>query len=291
MSNILKPTRFDLYHNSLNASKEWKHWKRTFENFLEECGDNAPERFCPVVNCVSSNVYEYIEVCGTYEVINTLGGLYVKRLNEIFARHQLRTRRQSPGESLDEFLQELCKLSKQCNFKMVSADIYREEQIREAFIAGIASNQIRQRLLENSSLDLKTAFDQARTLDIAQKNSDAYISNFPAPNIAAAVNSFEEIPSEVKPLDPPLCAISNQFKRKCMFCGNGAHNRKNCPASNVTCLGVVKQVISQKFVVQVILFQKGQLLHCSNQPCVLFLMAVLQILPMLLPSLISMAIN
>lgn len=40
-------------------------------------------------------------------VINISDKLYVKTPNEIFARHLLDTRQQNPGESLDEFLQEL----------------------------------------------------------------------------------------------------------------------------------------------------------------------------------------
>ena len=179
MSKILKPARLDLDHNSPTAPKEWQHWKRTFLNFIEECGADAPDKFRSIVNFVSSNVFDYIEECTTYDqVISTLDKLYIKTPNEIFARHQLITRRQGSGESLDDFLQELRTLSKNCNFKSVSADKYREEQIRDAFITGISSNYIRQRLLENSTLDLEAAFNQARSFEIVQKTSEAYFFFF-----------------------------------------------------------------------------------------------------------------
>lgn len=77
------------------------------------------------------------------------------------------TRRQQSGESLDEFLRELHKLSKDCNFKAITAEQYREELVRDAFINGIASAFIRQRLLENKSFNLEAAHSQARTLDLA----------------------------------------------------------------------------------------------------------------------------
>ena len=48
-------------------------------------------------------------------------------------------------EKLTEFLQELQKLSKDCNLKNVTAEQYREELIRDSFINGIASPLIRQR--------------------------------------------------------------------------------------------------------------------------------------------------
>ena len=105
----------------------------------------------------------------TYESATELLDSYVKPQNEIFARHQLRTCRQ-PGQTLDEYLQRLKQLSKNGGFKPVSAEIYQEESIQDAFISGILSNAIRQRLLENKELDLDTAFTPACSLDLAQKH-------------------------------------------------------------------------------------------------------------------------
>ena len=65
-----------------------------------------------------------------------------------------------------------------CNLKSVSAGQYREELIRDSFINGLFSPIIRQRLLENSTLDLKSAFDQANALDLAQKNAKTYYAHY-----------------------------------------------------------------------------------------------------------------
>ena len=78
MSKILKPARLDLDHNSPNAAKEWKHWRRTFENFIDECGDQAPDKFRSIVNCVSADVFEFVEDCSSYDdVIAVLEKLYM----------------------------------------------------------------------------------------------------------------------------------------------------------------------------------------------------------------------
>ena len=66
-------------------------------------------------------------------VVKTLQNLYIKTPNEIFARHLLANRRQQSDESLDEFLQQLRKLSKHCNLKDVTADQYREELVRDSY--------------------------------------------------------------------------------------------------------------------------------------------------------------
>ena len=50
------------------------------------------------------------------------------------------------------------------NFKPVSAEVFHNESIRDAFINGLQSNLIRQRLLENKTLNLQAAFNQARSL-------------------------------------------------------------------------------------------------------------------------------
>ena len=84
MSKALKPLRLDLDPNSPNAAKQWKHWKRTFDNFKEEWGDTAPDRFRSIVNLFSAEVFDYVEECETYDaVIETLDRLYVKKPNKI----------------------------------------------------------------------------------------------------------------------------------------------------------------------------------------------------------------
>ena len=145
----------------------------------------------------------------------------------------LATRRQKPGETLTEFLQDLRKLSKNCNFKNVTAEQYREELIRDSFINGLLSPSIRQRLLENAHLDLKTAFDQANALDLAQKNAEAYAT--PGSVTAAAVaNSSGHQTTEIPvPDETPLTATLTS--KKCYFCGGSVHNRRNCPARNSQC--------------------------------------------------------
>ena len=125
--------------------------------------------------------------CATYdEAIQILEALSVKPTNEIFARHLLATRCQHAGETFDEYLQALKTLSKYCNFKSVTAALHREESIRSAFISGLQSSLIRQRLLENKTLYLAAIFDQARSLDLAQQNSEWYMVP-PVPSFSVPV--------------------------------------------------------------------------------------------------------
>ena len=56
------------------------------------------------------------------------------------------------------------------------------------------SNQIRQRLLENKTLDLKAMFDQARALDSAMRSSESYSVPQPVTTAATASEIVYQIP-------------------------------------------------------------------------------------------------
>ena len=102
--------------------------------------------------------------------------MYIKQKNIIFARHVLATRKQAANETIDEFLNELNKLSKNCEFETVTAEQYRQELVRDSFINGLQSNSIRERLLEYPSLTLDDASSTARSLDLAHRSSSSYVA-------------------------------------------------------------------------------------------------------------------
>ena len=197
MDKYLRPERFDVNPNSpSSASKDWLHWKRTLNSFPSSLtiNDVAEKKLDVLINLasnlVSATVYEYIASETTYDAaIKKLESLYVKPKNEVFARHQLATRKQNAGEAIDEFLQAK-QLAKDCNLKAVTSEIYREEAIRDAFITGLSSaTLIRQRLLETEELKLGTAYTTARSLDLAQRNSEQYLQNSSVAPAGADINA------------------------------------------------------------------------------------------------------
>ena len=97
----------------------------------------------------------------------------MKPKNDVYALHVLATRKQEAGESLDQYLLHLQQLGRDCTFKALTAEQARDELIRDAFINGLLSSHIRQRLLENKTLDLRTAVEQACALEAAQRHSDS----------------------------------------------------------------------------------------------------------------------
>ena len=69
MDKLLRPERLDLLPNSENAAKHWRHWLKTFENFLPELEpDHANlNKLRVLTNYVSSEVYELFSELQTYD--------------------------------------------------------------------------------------------------------------------------------------------------------------------------------------------------------------------------------
>ena len=147
MDKLLKPKDLDVLPTDSNAASVFKYWIATFESFLQavESGQAAigpsegVNRRGLLVNFLTP-VYQYTADCETYEAaVAGLKRVYVKTKNNVFARHLLATRRQLPGESLQQFLQVLKTLLKDCSYRAVTAEQYRWELIRDAFINRLAS--------------------------------------------------------------------------------------------------------------------------------------------------------
>ena len=233
---MLRPERFDVSINSSSAAQEWVHWFMTFENYISSVQDVTDhQKLQLLINFVSHSVFELIAGCTTYDdAINNLKSVYIKRKNEIYARHKLASRKQQPGESIDSFVQTLRLLSQDCNFAAVSAEDNRSEYIRDAFISGLSSTEIRQRLLENVQLTLQSAVDQARALETAKQNADLYFQ--PLEHANAIQNSI------TPQIEDKHCAAITKFSQgKCFFCGRSRHARNSCPARDAKCYGCGKQ--------------------------------------------------
>uniref|UniRef100_A0A6P7H9Z6 Uncharacterized protein LOC114348048 n=1 Tax=Diabrotica virgifera virgifera TaxID=50390 RepID=A0A6P7H9Z6_DIAVI len=157
--------------------------------------------------------------------IKILKELYIKPTNEIYARHILATRKQQINESIDQYAQQLKLLAKNCNFKAVSSEENKNGYIRDAFINGFVQSNIRQRLLEFSSLSLDEALSKSRSLEDSQKQFDTY---------NAALNYIASCSHENSE-QTTLASVQTKSGQTCYFCGHPRHPRYLCPARAATC--------------------------------------------------------
>jgi hypothetical protein len=175
MDKALKPERFTTLPTSSTATTDWKHWYHTFTNFLSSISSSKTtkcDRFRCLINCISSSIYNFIADCSDYDsAITILRDLYERKSNPICARYTLSSRHQAPNETIDEYIINLQLLARECDYKSVTADEHRQEAIRDAFISGIISSNIRLRLLESSKTSLNDIISLSRTLELAYKDT------------------------------------------------------------------------------------------------------------------------
>ena len=269
MDRLLRPKDLAIEPTSPNAEKQYLHWKVTFGNYLENSVTPVPpvteddpasaanadtvrtsnerKKRHALINTVSATIYELISDCATYDqAITTLDAAYVRPTSVVYNRHQLITTKQNAGESIDTYLHNLNRIAKTCNFDAVTAEENKNQYVRDAFINGISSPSIRQRLLENiGELTLQQACTQARALEQAQNQNAANDNN----SIAAVSDAMSEHSlgatghKKQNPKDNfgAKTNSSSSTKETCYFCGNPRHERSNCPARTDECLGCGKK--------------------------------------------------
>ena len=75
---------------------------------------------------VNAAVYETISVVASYnDAITQLERVYATNPNSIFSWYLLRSCRQQPGQSVDEFFQKLKQLCANCDFRAVTAQVHK----------------------------------------------------------------------------------------------------------------------------------------------------------------------
>jgi len=172
-----------------DGARRWQHWKRTLEYYLRRIDNISADKLDVLISLLDASVYTYIHECASYqETIDCFENIYVKPVKEVYARHKLNMCRQESEENIEEFFQRFKIFSADCNFAAVTAAQNRDAAIRDAFVAGMRSGYICQRLLEDNVRELQAAFDKVRTLDEAQKSSEEY-------RLSAQSNSLHSVGS------------------------------------------------------------------------------------------------
>lgn len=85
----------------------------------------------------------------------------------IAERHVFRLRRQNVGESLTEYSQNLKHLAATCEFGRML-----EENLRDQFVSGLASDDMRSRLFAEKDIQYKKAVELALALEAAEKHAE-----------------------------------------------------------------------------------------------------------------------
>ena len=98
-------------------------------------------------------------------VLNKFDSYCNPRSNKTIARHRFFTYRQSEGQSFNNFVTELKKLSAECSF-----DTLKDELVMDMIIVGINDGGLKERMLKEPDMTLVKAVQLGQSAEEAKKH-------------------------------------------------------------------------------------------------------------------------
>lgn len=164
------------------------------------------------------------------EVLDTFTDYFEPLKSEVFDRFCFHKRVQKPGESFDAWLVDLRSMVKTCNY---GTEAVVKSVIRDQIVLGVANDNVREKLLFESSLSLESACAIVRACE-ASSMQLGQIST----RTEAQVHGLRD--KAAKEHVPTQSSKSRgEDVNNCVNCGR-RHRRNQCPAAGVTCFACGK---------------------------------------------------
>lgn len=153
---------------------QWSSYVRRVEQFIFLNDIKDTHKVATLLTLVGDRTYNLMcDLCApnnpedkTFtELVDILKNHLEPKRSKYAEREIFRQRRQTAGEAIGDFLQQLQHLATTCNF---GENL--EENLCEQFVTGLASTEIKSRLLYDSKLSYKKAVELALGLEAAEKH-------------------------------------------------------------------------------------------------------------------------
>ncbi|XP_063955561.1 uncharacterized protein K02A2.6-like [Lytechinus pictus] len=222
MDGMRPPEAFSLQGN---ITDNWKRWKQRFELYLTASGLDKKDSKVQTATLLHIIGEEALEIYNTFsfeQVISSSGQPVAPTLKDLlekftvhfepqsnvtFERHVFNTRFQHENESFDQFVTDLKKKAKSCEFEHL-----RDSLIKDRIVVGIRDDGTRARLLREKDLSLEKAIDICKATEITSQHI-----------------------AELKPKQNIHAMQATSMTRKtCPKCGN-KHPPRKCPAYGKEC--------------------------------------------------------
>ena len=164
--------------------------------------------------------FETLEKDRTIELLRSFDEYCDPKRNETVERHKFFMRNQEAGESFDKYLTELKILEKTCDFGTLSDSL-----IRDRIVCGINSLSLRERLLREPNLTLKSCVDLCRASELSKERNKSLGNT----EMVSRINSR---PSNQK----ANRSTQQKLTKTCLYCGRQHEMvKEKCPAYGKTC--------------------------------------------------------
>jgi len=229
---VALPEPFDF-----NKPQSWNTYKSRFNRYCIVAGVTSSEQ---QVNSLlyamgprAETIFTSFNLSETdakdiVKVREKFDGFFIGRKNIIYERARFNMRVQSPGESMEDFITDLCKLADSCEYEN-----FREQLIRDRIVVGVADRRLSERLQLLDGLDYKKAVEVARSYETVQKQNQLLRSE--ETGTGTAVNRVQNKTKARK-------GRNYSTPWRCYGCGREKkHTREECPARSSKCNKCTKE--------------------------------------------------
>ena len=168
----------------------------------------------------------------TYDVVKRkLDEHFVPRRNIIFERALFNTRKQEPGEPVEEFITALYTLVEHCEYGAL-----RDQMIRDRIVVGIANAKLSEKLQLDRDLTLEKAVTQARQEETVKQQQTVLRSATKDPSVSALLKGKRDKKNIVDKTHQDPKTRRQPTMSTCPWCGKSPkHDRQLCPAREAKC--------------------------------------------------------
>jgi len=248
---VTPPERFNF-----SRAEEWPKWIRRFDRFRFASGLGEKSQENQVHTLIYSMGDEADDILSSfglseedkknYDIVrDRFESYFVKKKNTIFERAKFNRRKQEEGESVDDFILDLYRLSEHCEYGTL-----REEMIRDRIVVGLRNATLSEKLQMDSELTLEKATRAVRQVESIKKQQSLLRNDFQDSRESSKSGHAVEYLEGVKPLNrqggakrkPRKTAqhatprSSSKPPARCTRCGRSPlHARQQCPAKDEKC--------------------------------------------------------
>lgn len=161
------------------GTHNWDAYCRRVKQFIALNSIKAELKVAVLITHVGEACYELMcDLCApdvpedkTFSELEELVRAHLEpKRSEIAERHIFRQRTQRSGESISEYLHSLKHLAKTCDFNKITTNPL-EVCLRDQFVSGLTSEDMRSRLFAEKDLDYKRAVELALALEAADRHA------------------------------------------------------------------------------------------------------------------------
>ena len=245
MAGSLPPyPTFDYASDKSNAGPRWERWVSRLENlFVGLKIENEERKRALLLRYAGESVYDIYDAekgeteasyTATKQVLTTY---FEPKKNTQMEVYKFCTHKQKEGQSLDEFVTELRKLAKTCEFTNV------DKEILSQVIQNFKSNRLRRRALREPDKTLNDILTLGRTLEMADTQAtemerETTVNKITNTNKTYPKTNYKQQRGQQASSSYHNPNYSNRPTRQtqCRNCGGQfPHKNGPCPANGKTC--------------------------------------------------------